>query len=253
MADIVLENAGVQFSLFSGKHQSIRSKFLATATGGYMAHDPSGKVVVRALEDVSFHIGEGERVGLLGRNGAGKSTLLRVVSKVYRPTSGKATITGSIASLIDISLGINPEATGRQNIYLRAAMLGIPKKDIKARFDEIVEFSELGDFIEAPVRTYSSGMQLRLAFSVSTVFVPEILVMDEWLSVGDQDFKDKAEARLEEVVSSSRILVLASHSRELLERTCTRGILLEKGEVSMDGPIQDVTDRYFGPKTPEVS
>jgi len=248
MADIVLENAGVEFSLFSGKHQSIRSRFLATATGGYMAHDSSGKVVVRALEDISFHVAEGERVGLLGRNGAGKSTLLRVVSKVYRPTSGKATITGSIASLIDISLGINPEATGRQNIYLRAAMLGISRKDIKPRFDEIVEFSELGDFIEAPVRTYSSGMQLRLAFSVSTVFVPEILVMDEWLSVGDEDFKDKAEARLQEVVSSSSILVLASHSRDLLEKTCTRGILLEKGEVALDGPIADVTDRYFGPK-----
>jgi lipopolysaccharide transport system ATP-binding protein len=250
MTEILFKNAGVQFSLFSGKHQSIRSKFIATATGGQMAQDPSGKVVVRALENVSLNVHEGERVGLMGRNGAGKSTLLRVISKVYRPTSGSATITGSIASLIDISLGINPEATGRQNIYLRAAMLGIPKKEINARFDEIVEFSELGDFIEAPVRTYSSGMQLRLAFSVSTVFVPEILVMDEWLGVGDQDFKGKAEARLQEVVSKSRILVLASHSRKLLEKTCTRGILLEKGEVVMDGPIRQVTEQYFRPQQP---
>lgn len=249
MAHIALDHAGVQFSLFSGKHQSIRSAFIATATGGQLAHDPSGKVVVRALEDVSLTISEGERVGLLGRNGAGKSTLLRVVSKVYRPSSGTADIQGSISSLIDISLGINPEATGRQNVYLRAAMLGIPKKEIRRRFDEIVDFSELGDFIEAPVRTYSSGMQLRLAFSVSTVFVPEILVMDEWLAVGDQDFKDKAEARLHEVVNSTRILVLASHSRELLEKTCTRGILLEKGEVVMDGPIGEVTERYFGPSS----
>lgn len=251
MVEILLENAGVQFSLFSGKHQSIRSKFIATATGGQMAHDPSGKVVVRALENVSLNVEEGERVGLMGRNGAGKSTLLRVISKVYRPTSGSATITGSIASLIDISLGINPEATGRQNIYLRAAMLGIPKKEINARFDEIVDFSELGDFIEAPVRTYSSGMQLRLAFSVSTVFVPEILVMDEWLAVGDQGFTDKAEARLQEVVSKSRILVLASHSRDLLEKTCTRGLFLDKGEIVMDGPIGQVTERYFGPQQPD--
>ena len=251
MVEIVLRDASVEFALFSGKHQSIRSTFLATATGGQMAQDPSGRVVVKALEGVSLAIREGERVGLLGRNGAGKSTFLRVVSRVYRPTSGTAKITGSVASLIDISLGINPEATGRQNIFLRAAMLGIPKKEIKARFDEIVEFSELGDFIEAPVRTYSSGMQLRLAFSVSTVFVPEILVMDEWLSVGDQDFKEKAETRLEEVVSSSRMLVIASHSRDLLERTCTRGILLEKGEVAMDGPIGEVTERYFGPKEVE--
>lgn len=251
MVEILLENAGVQFSLFSGKHQSIRSKFIATATGGQMAHDPSGKVVVRALENVSLNVQEGERVGLMGRNGAGKSTLLRVISKVYRPTSGSATITGSIASLIDISLGINPEATGRQNIYLRAAMLGIPKKEINARFDEIVDFSELGDFIQAPVRTYSSGMQLRLAFSVSTVFVPEILVMDEWLAVGDQGFTHKAEARLQDVVSKSRILVLASHSRHLLEKTCTRGLFLDRGEVVMDGPIHQVTERYFGPQQPD--
>lgn len=248
MAEIVLQEAGVQFALFGGKHQSIRSKFLATATGGQMAYDLSGNVVVRALENVSLAISDGERVGLLGRNGAGKSTLLRVLSKVYRPTSGTASISGSISSLIDISLGINPEATGRQNVYLRAAILGIQKKEIRARFDEIVEFSELGDFIEAPVRTYSSGMQLRLAFSVSTVFVPEILVMDEWLSVGDEDFKDKAEARLTEVVNASRILVLASHSRDLLERTCARGLLLQAGEVAMDGPILEVTERYFGPK-----
>jgi lipopolysaccharide transport system ATP-binding protein len=248
MAEIVLQDAGVEFSLFSGKHQSLRSVFLATATGGRIAHDPSGKVVVRALENINLTISEGERVGLVGRNGAGKSTLLRVVSKVYRPTSGTATITGSTASLIDISLGINPEATGRQNIYLRAAMIGIPKKDITARFQEIVEFSELGEFIEAPVRTYSSGMQLRLAFSVSTVFVPEILVMDEWLSVGDQDFGERAEKRLQDVVSSSRILVLASHSRDLLEKTCTRGIFLEKGEIAMDGPIREVTEKYFGPQ-----
>ena len=212
-----------------------------------MSHDPSGKVVVQALNAVTLSLTEGDRVGLIGRNGAGKSTLLRVISGVYRPTSGTATITGTVGTLIDISLGINPEASGRQNIFLRGAMLGISKKEIRDRFDEIVEFSELGEFIEAPVRTYSSGMQLRLAFSVSTVFVPEILVMDEWLSVGDQNFKDKAEARLQEVVSSTRILVLASHSRELLEKTCTRGIFLDKGHVLMDGPIAEVAEAYFGP------
>ncbi len=249
MTNIVIKGASVEFALFSGKRQSIRSTFLATATGGRLSQDLSGKVLVRALENVTLSVAEGERVGLLGRNGAGKSTLLRVISKVYRPTSGTATVTGSLASLIDISLGINPEATGRQNIFLRAAMLGIPKKEIRSRFDEIVDFSELGNFIEAPVRTYSSGMQMRLAFAASTTFTPDILVMDEWLSVGDQGFSAKAENRLQQVVNSSRILILASHSRELLERTCTRGILLEKGEVAMDAPILEVTERYFGPST----
>ena len=248
MAKITLDNVGVEFALFTGKHQSLRSKLISTATGGQMAKDPQGRVVVNALDHMSLTIAEGERVGLIGRNGAGKSTLLRVLSGVYRPTSGRAEISGTIGTLIDISLGINPEATGRQNIYLRGSLLGIPRKEIRRRIDEIIEFSELGDFIEAPVRTYSSGMQLRLAFSVSTVFVPEILVMDEWLSVGDQDFGDKAEKRLQDVVSSSKILVIASHSRDLLERTCTRGIYLEKGQVAMDGPIEDVTERYFGPR-----
>lgn len=201
---------------------------------------------VRRVGRPILSLAEGDRVGLIGRNGACKSTLLIVISGVYRPTSGTDTITGTVGTLIDISLGINPEASGRQNIFLRGAMLGLPKKEIRDRFDEIVEFSELGGFIEAPVRTCSSGMQLRLAFSVSTVLVPEILVMDEWLSVGDQGFTDKAERRLQELVSSTRVLVLASHSRELLEKTCTRGILLEKGEVAMDGPIAEVTERYFG-------
>ena len=246
MAHISLSDVGVQFALFSGKHQSIRSRFVRTATGGQMAQDEAGRVVVRALEDISLEIFEGERIGLLGDNGAGKSTLLRVISKVYTPTSGRAVINGSIGTLIDISLGINPEATGRQNIFLRSAMLGIPKKEIKAKFDEIAEFSELGDFIEMPVRTYSSGMQLRLAFAVSTVLVPDILVMDEWLSVGDQGFKEKAEARLQEIVNESKIMVLASHSRELLEKTCNRGIVLNRGEIILDAPIKEATERYFG-------
>jgi lipopolysaccharide transport system ATP-binding protein len=247
MTEIVLDNAGVEFALYTGKRQSIRSALISTATGGQLAHDPAGRVVVQALYNVSLRITEGERVGLLGGNGAGKSTLLRVVSGVYRPTSGTATVTGTVGTLIDISLGINPEATGRQNIFFRGAMLGISNKDIRARFDDIVKFSELGEFIEAPVRTYSSGMQLRLAFAVSTILTPEILVMDEWLAVGDRGFREKAEERLQQVVSATRILVIASHSRELLEETCTRGVLLEKGEVVKDGPILEVTEQYFGP------
>jgi lipopolysaccharide transport system ATP-binding protein len=154
-----------------------------------------------------------------------------------------------VGSLIDISLGINPEASGRENIFLRGALLGLSKSEVKEKFEEIVEFSELGEFIEMPLRTYSAGMQLRLAFAVSTIVRPEILLMDEWLSVGDEGFKAKASERLTAVVDASKILVLASHSRELLERVTNKAVWLEHGKVKMFGPSEEVLGAYFGPKT----
>ena len=172
--------------------------------------------------------------------------MLRVLSRVYTPQSGAAKIDGRVTSLIDISLGINPEASGRENVYVRGTLLGLSKSEISEKFDEIVEFSELGDFIEMPVRTYSSGMHLRLAFAVSTVLKPEILLMDEWLSVGDESFRNKAEERLTNLVDSAKILVIATHSRELIEKTCTRAIWMEHGQVKMDGPAQEVAAAYFG-------
>jgi lipopolysaccharide transport system ATP-binding protein len=148
--------------------------------------------------------------------------------------------------LIDISLGINPEATGRENVFVRGRLLGLTKKEIAERYEEIIDFAELGDFMEMPVRTYSSGMHLRLAFAVSTVVRPEILLMDEWLSVGDENFKHKAESRLTEMVDATKILVIASHSRELIEKVCNRVIWLEHGQVKMDGPVAEVLPAYFG-------
>jgi lipopolysaccharide transport system ATP-binding protein len=218
------------------------------ATGGRLDADPNGKVIVRALSDVSLELQDGDRIGLVGHNGAGKSTLLRVLSGVFVPTGGTAIIEGSVGSLIDVSLGINPEASGRENIFLRGALLGLSKAEVKEKFEEIVEFSELGEFIEMPMRTYSSGMQLRLAFAVSTIVRPEILLMDEWLSVGDEGFKAKASERLTTVVDASKILVLASHSRELLEKVTNKVLWLEHGEVKMLGPSSEVLDAYFGPK-----
>jgi len=187
-------------------------------------------------------------VGIVGHNGAGKSTLLRVMSRVYKPTHGAAVVQGRVGSLIDISLGINPEATGRENIYIRGALLGLSKTEIENKFDDIVSFSELGDFIEMPVRTYSSGMHLRLAFSVATSVVPEILLMDEWLAVGDENFVQKAEGRLSSLVDAADILVLATHSEDLLRGICNRAIWLERGQVQMDGPVDQVARSYFSPK-----
>lgn len=245
---ISLDKASVEFGLSSGRDNSFRRTLVQAATGGKLFKNDRGQVTVQALEDISLQVEPGERIGLIGHNGSGKSTLLRVVSRVYTPTSGRAVMTGSIGTLIDISLGMNPEATGRKNIYLRGAMLGLTKKTVDQAFDEIVEFSGLGDFIEMPLRTYSTGMQLRLSFAVSTIVIPDILVMDEWLSVGDDSFKAQAEARLRDLVAGSKILVIASHSRDLLERTCTRGIVLRHGRIVQDGPISEVTESYFGSK-----
>lgn len=249
MASITLKNASVDIPIFNANGRSLSSRILEVATGGKLDADPNGKVIVRALGNISLALQDGDRLGLVGHNGAGKSTLLRVMSGVFVPTGGTAHIEGSVGSLIDVSLGINPEASGRENIFLRGALLGLSKAEIKDKFDEIVEFSELGEFIEVPMRTYSSGMQLRLAFAVSTIVRPEILLMDEWLSVGDEGFKAKASERLTTVVDASKILVLASHSRELLEKVTKKVLWLEHGEAKMFGPSEEVLSAYFEPKS----
>lgn len=246
MAQIKFEDVSIEIPIFNATGRSLTSKILEVATGGKLDADPNGRVMVRALSNISFELNDGDRVGLVGHNGAGKSTMLRALSGVYAPTKGKAMISGEIGSLIDISLGINPEATGRENVYVRGQLLGLTKKEIAERYEEIVDFAELGDFMEMPVRTYSSGMHLRLAFAVSTVVRPEILLMDEWLSVGDENFKHKAEARLSEMVDATKILAIASHSRELIEKVCNRVIWLEHGQVKMDGPVAEVLPAYFG-------
>ena len=246
MAQITFRNVSIEFPIFNATGRSLTSSILKVATGGRLDADPNGRVLVKALTDISFSLREGDKVALLGHNGAGKSTMLRALGRVYSPTKGTAEVVGEIGSLIDISLGINPEATGRENVYIRGQLLGLTKKEISDKYEEIVEFAELGDFMEMPVRTYSSGMHLRLAFAVSTVVRPEILLMDEWLSVGDADFQHKAEARLRDLVSETKILAIATHSRELVEAVCNRAIWLEHGKVKMDGAVSDVVPAYFG-------
>ena len=246
MALIQFNRVGVEIPIFNANNRSLKIRLMQIVTGGKLTFDQSGHVVVQALHDLNFDLADGDRVGLVGKNGAGKSTLLRVLSGVYAPTQGQVHLQGQVASLIDVSLGIDHEATGRENIFLRGALLGLRKKEIIAKLDEIIEFSELGDFIDMPVRTYSSGMHLRLAFSVSTVIRPEILLMDEWLSVGDENFKHKAEARMAELVESTNILVIASHSRDLIMKTCNRVLWLDYGSVKMNGSADEVCAAYFG-------
>lgn len=245
MAHIEFKNVSVDIPIYNASGRSLKKRLIQVATGGQIGANNQGLVVVRPIENLSFTFNDGDRVGLVGHNGAGKSTLLRLLSGVYAPTHGSASIDGEIGSLIDISLGIDGEATGRENIYLRGALLGMSKLEINQRMEEIVTFSELGDFIDMPLRTYSSGMHLRLAFSVSTIVRPEILLMDEWLSVGDQGFTHKAEERLTEMVQSTNILVIATHSRELVMKTCNRVLWLEHGKIRMDGTPDEVAAAYF--------
>ena len=245
MAHIVFDHVCVDFPIYNAKNRSLKNTVMQAATGGKVSFGVDG-TIIRSLDDISFVLQDGDRVGLVGHNGAGKSTLLRALSRVYEPTSGSAMIDGEIGSLVDISLGIDAEATGRENIFIRGALLGLRRKEIEKRFDEIVDFSELGSFVDMPVRTYSSGMHLRLAFAVATIIRPEILLMDEWLSVGDASFNAKAEARLTELVQSSRILVIASHSRELIEKTCNRALWFEHGRLKMDGRPREVCGAYWG-------
>ncbi|MFC5511710.1 ABC transporter ATP-binding protein [Massilia jejuensis] len=246
MAFIEFDNVSVDIPIYNASGRSLKKRLLQVATGGQIASDEQGRVVVRPLEDLTFSLHDGTRLGLVGHNGAGKSTMLRLLSGVYAPSEGRARIEGEIGSLIDISLGIDPEASGRENIYLRGALLGIEKAEMNERIDEIIEFSELGNFIDMPLRTYSSGMHLRLAFSVSTMVRPDILLMDEWLSVGDQGFTHKAEERLTQLVQSTSILVIASHSRDLIMKTCNRVLWLEHGRIRMDGAPEEVLPYYFG-------
>lgn len=245
MASLIFDNVSVEFPVYSANSRSIKNKILNVATGGQVGANVQGRVIIKALQDLSFTVGHGERVGLVGHNGAGKSTLLRLLGGIYHPTSGAITIEGKVGSLIDIGMGIHPDSTGRENIYLRGGLLGLRRKEIEHYINDIIDFSELGSFIDLPLHTYSSGMHLRLAFSISTMIKPEILLMDEWLSVGDESFKTKVQLRMDELLSSTNILIIASHLRDLISKVCNRIIWLEHGRIRMDGPTKEVLAAYY--------
>lgn len=249
MSFIKLENVSVEFPIYNASNRSLKNRVLNIATGGSVERRDNGLVIIRGLDNVTITLRDHDRIGLIGHNGSGKTTLLRVLSGIYAPTQGRAIIQGKCVSLININLGIDPEATGRENIRLRSAMMGIHPKELAHNIEKIEEFSGLGNFLDVPFRTYSSGMQMRLAFATSTAIRPEILIMDEWLSTGDEDFKERANQRMKELVDSTHILILASHSRTLLEKNCNRIIWLEHGKVKMDGNPQEILPTYFGLKT----
>jgi lipopolysaccharide transport system ATP-binding protein len=198
-----------------------------------------------ALRDLSMEIRSGEVVGLIGHNGAGKSTLLKILSRITEPSTGYADVTGRVGSLLEVGTGFHPELTGRENIYLNGSILGMRKAEIRTRFDEIVEFAEMERFLDTPVKRYSSGMSVRLAFAVAAHLEPEILLVDEVLAVGDAAFQRKSLGKMNEVAKEGRTVVFVSHNLAIIQALCTRGILLERGEVKTDAPITGAIDSYL--------
>lgn len=244
MSFLRLRDVSVEFPIYQGSSRSLKKVLLHSSTRGNLGRDSADRINVRALSEVSLDIAEGDRLALLGLNGAGKTTLLKVLAGVYEPTRGAFHSSGRVSSLLDTQVGLNGDATGRENIILRGMYMGIHPREMRARAAAVAEFTELADYLDMPVRTYSAGMMVRLAFAISTCVPPDILVMDEWLAAGDAQFLEKAQRRVEEFVRASSILVLASHSIELVEQWCNRGVLLHHGRVLATGPIAEIVAAF---------
>ncbi len=244
MASIHLRNVDVDFPLYSGASRSLKTSLLHLGSGGRIGRTVSDRMCVQALTKVSLQLKDGDRLGIIGPNGSGKTTLLRVLSSIYEPSAGQVFIEGSVASLFDVALGMDTEGTGYENITLRGMVLGLSRSEIEKKVQDIAEFTELGDYLSIPVRTYSSGMLLRLAFAVCTSVEPEILLMDEWIGVGDARFLEKARVRLDDFVHGSSILALASHSNDLIRQVCNKAVLMDKGSVSAFGEVKEIIEYY---------
>lgn len=244
MTSISVRNAGVEFPIYQAGARSLKKMLITGTTRGNLARDAHDRVMVRALHDVTLEIRDSERVGVIGANGSGKTTLLKLLAGIYKPNRGQIRISGQTTALLNTSVGLNPDATGRENIILRGLYMDIHPRDMRERVEQVAEFTELGSYLDMPVRTYSAGMMIRLAFAVSTCVRPEILILDEWLGAGDAQFLEKARQRMREFVGGSSILVLASHSLDLVGEWCSRAIYLKDGEIRAIGPVAEVTEHY---------
>ncbi|MGW4394853.1 galactan export ABC transporter ATP-binding subunit Wzt/RfbE [Amycolatopsis nivea] len=244
MVSIEVRNAYVDFPIFDAKTRSLKKRVLGKV-GGTIA-DGARVPVIEALRDVSFRLGEGDRVGLVGHNGAGKSTLLRLLSGIYEPTRGGLKVAGRVAPVFDLGVGLDPEVSGRENILIQGLFLGMSRRQMAKRVEEIAEFTELGDYLELPLRTYSAGMRVRLALGVVTTIDPEILLLDEGLGAVDAAFLAKARDRLKDLVRRSGILVFANHSDELLAEFCDTALWMDEGQVKQHGSLPEVLNAYSG-------
>lgn len=234
---IKVENVTKSFKLFYDKPSTLKERLVFWNKKKAEEHT--------VLKNISLNIKKGETVALIGVNGSGKSTLLKLMTKIIYPTKGKITTNGKLTSLLELGAGFHPDFTGRENIYFNASIFGLTKEQIDEKIDEIIEFSELGEFIDNPVRTYSSGMYMRLAFSIAINVDAEILLIDEILAVGDQHFQDKCFSKLEELKKSDKTIVIVTHSLDQVKRLCTRAIWIKDGEVELDGDPNEVVDKYL--------
>ena len=236
-AVIVVKNMTKEFKIYLDKANTLKEKLLFFSRGK--------KEIRTVLKDINLEIKNGETVALIGTNGSGKSTLLKLMTKIYYPTKGQVRTYGKLTSLLELGVGFHPDFSGRENIYFNASIFGLSKSDIDKRIDDIIKFSELEEYIENPVRTYSSGMYMRLAFSIAINVDADILLIDEILAVGDQHFQDKCFEKLMELKNSDKTIVMVSHSLESVKKLCNRAIWLYDGEVRMDGDAKEVIDKYL--------
>lgn len=236
---IVVKNLSKDFKLFYDKANTLKERLLF-----FKKRNKNDKLHV--LKDIDLTIYKGETVGLIGANGSGKSTLLKLMTKILYPNKGKIDVNGKITSLIELGAGFHPDFSGRENIYFNASIFGLTKKEIDSRIEEIIDFTEIRDFIDNPVRTYSSGMYMRLAFSVAVSVDADILLIDEILAVGDQKFQEKCYKKMESLKNEGKTIVLVTHSMGAVEKFCTRAIWLSDGKIKMDGKPNKVIEKYIG-------
>lgn len=241
MPRIIARDIDLRYRLLDIKSRSLRHSLVRKAVGGRISGDRRDRVIVEALRDISFELEAGDRFAVVGHNGAGKSTLLRVLAGVLEPSVGYLRVEGRMVALLDIMLGITPQVSGYENIFIRGAYLGFSRAEMEEKVSDIENFADLGRFLDLPVSTYSSGMLARLAFAIATCQEPEILILDEWLGAGDVHFVEKADERMQALLEHSTILVFASHSKALLEQWCNRAIVLEQGRGRL---FESVTEAY---------
>lgn len=242
MARLTLDNVTIEFPIYNGTSRSIRNQIFRAVGGTVTKHNDV--VTVKALNGVSLDLTDGDRLALVGHNGAGKTTMLRVMAGIYPPTDGSVIRNGKVASMTDITMGMNAELTGYDNIVTRLVLMGATFADAKSKMAEIIEFAELEDYAGLPLRTYSTGMYMRLAFAIATSTVPEILILDEMIGAGDAHFVEKAKRRTQDFLSRSKIMVLASHDASMLREYCTKAVWLERGTVRAVGMVDDVLAQY---------
>lgn len=243
-AFINIKDVSLQFPIYNANGRSLRALIAKIGTQGRLKALADGRQIVQGLSNINLELKKGDRLGLIGSNGAGKTTLLKTLSGIYTPTSGKIECSGRLTTLFDLGLGMEEDATGMENIFLAHYIRGFEKVEIEGLVDRIVTFADIGEFINLPIRTYSAGMKMRLAFSIATAFVPDILLIDEVFGAGDQGFVKRSAERMDELMDATSILVFTSHSTELIKQFCNRAVYIKKGEILYEGDV-DETIAYY--------